>query len=204
MSSRKGTLVVVPGSASLNKEFLYLLCVIISGMFLGFVTKLWNNSPIVGEFGAYFGIWVFAAAIVAFFSNHPFSAVINVPFFFLAVLTARWLYEWIALGYFPRQNWKLWVLTAVVAAVFGFLVWIAKGNGGYLRSLCASLPVAVLIAEGFRFSLWNFPELLNLVYATALVWIMNPNGDQRSRTAGWAAILTLLILQFQLFRFFTL
>lgn len=91
-----------PNSSNRNKKYLCLLLCIVLGTLMGTAAKYFDNTPIIGEVGTNFGIWIFLAALIACYSLGPILAGINVFFFFLSMLFAYYTYTYFFISFFTN------------------------------------------------------------------------------------------------------
>jgi hypothetical protein len=144
------------------------LLVIILGLILGVAAKAADGMAVVGDIGTYLGIWAFAASLIAAYSRTPFLAALNTLLFFLALLAAYYIYGSAVLGFFPRSYFLGWLIVAALSPIGGFAVWFSRGRG-WFAAICASIPIAVLIAEGYpAYYTYQIPLILDLLYALIL------------------------------------
>jgi hypothetical protein len=162
-----------------KREALVILLTITMGLALGFIAKSADSVSLVGDIGTYLGVWVFAATLIAAFSRSPLLAALNTMVFFLALLTSYYLYGTLVLGFFPRAYFLGWLFIALLSPIGGFIVWFSRGNG-WISVICASIPTAILIAEGYpAYYTYKIPLILDLLFALILATALPKTWKQR-------------------------
>ncbi|MBM6386000.1 MAG: hypothetical protein JSY10_18745 [Paenibacillus sp.] len=122
------------------------------GVVLGLAAKLVDNpgiNPLFDDIGGRLGIWVFAATLLSVFSYSPKLAAVKAVVFFASMLTVYYVYTVLFLHFFPARAILFWGLCAVISPICAYLIWYARGVGGF-SYLMASLPITVLLVEGFE------------------------------------------------------
>ena len=135
-----------------NKRSLILPLII--GIVLGITAKLVDvpyitcDFPVFDEIMGRFGIWVWAAALIAVFSKTPLLAAVRSFLFFIGMLLAYYGYTLLFLGFFPKSQMILWGGIAMITPFCGFLIWHIHKNKHY-ANLIASLPFILFFTEWY-------------------------------------------------------
>ncbi len=166
------------------------------GALLGFLAKYFDNAPNIGAIGTALGVWVLIATILAAWSRSPKAAALHVFIFFAAMLTVYYLYSMILFGFFPKYYFLGWSGIALLSPLAAYIVWYARGNG-WMAALCASLPIGLLLVEGFSFIyLRSIPQGFDVLAAIVLTIILGNTGSQRARILLSAGFVFLIFQRF--------
>ncbi len=160
---------------------------------LGLLAKYLDGVPLLGLIGTSLGVWVLMATLLAAWSRSPEAAALHVFLFFAAMLSAYYLYSMALFGFFPRYYFLAWGAIALLAPFGAYVVWYARGQG-WGAALCAGLPVAVLLAEGYRFYYTlDRAQGLDLLAALGLAAWLGRKSGQWMRILAIGAILGAVI-----------
>ncbi len=135
-----------------NKRSLILPLII--GIVLGITAKLVDvpyitcDFPVFDDIMGRFGIWVWAAALIAVFSKTPLLAAVRSFLFFIGMLLAYYGYTLLFLGFFPKSQMILWGGIAMITPFCGFLIWHIHKNKHY-ANMIASLPFILFFTEWY-------------------------------------------------------
>lgn len=186
----------MPDSLSLKREFVCSSCALLLGLVLGIAAKATDSVSAIGEIGTNLGVWVFVATMVAAFSKTPFLAAINTLLFFLALLTAYYIYGQFVLGFFPRAYLLGWLFIAVLSPACGIIAWFSRGKG-WLAIISAALPVALLIAEGYpAYYTFQIPLILDLCCAVVLLVVLRKTWRDRGIALAISCVVAFLFQHF--------
>jgi len=131
-----------------------LISPFIVGTVLGITAKFADGReilyyfPILADIMGRFGIWVWAAALIAIHSKTPLLAAARSPAFFAGMLIAYYGYTALFLGFFPKSQVILWGTVAMATPFCGFLIWHVHKNKHYANWI-ASLPFALFFTEWY-------------------------------------------------------
>lgn len=157
-----------PDSGNRNKKYLCLLLCIVLGILMGTAAKYFDNTPIIGEVGTNFGIWIFLAALIACYSLGPILAGINVFFFFLSMLFAYYTYTYFIYHFLPISYIQIWICLTVIGFFSAIITWYGKGLG-WFPAFISSIPILFIITEGIPFIYTgNFALLFDFIFAIVL------------------------------------
>lgn len=125
---------------------------LVLGIIMGAAAKLVDNAsinPIFDNIGGRLGIWVFTATLLSVFSCSPKWAAANVFAFFVSMLAVYYVYTTLFLNFFPGRAILFWGICALISPVCAYVMWYARGKG-FISAAIMSLPVTVLLAEGYE------------------------------------------------------
>ncbi len=162
------------------------------GAFLGLLAKYLDNVPLLGIIGTLLGVWILAATLLAAWSRSPEAAALHVLVFFAAMLFCYYLYSTILFGFFPKYYFLAWGGIALFSPIGAYAVWYARGDG-WIAAGCASLPIALLLVEGYHFfSTGWIPHGLDVLAALFLIFALGGNLNQRLRILAVALVVFLV------------
>jgi len=170
---------------------------------LGLIAKATDSVSVIGDIGTYLGVWVFTATLIAAFSRSPLFAALNTLMFFLALLTAYYTYGSLVLGFFPKAYFLGWLIVALLSPLGGVAVWFSRGKG-CLAIICASIPIAVLFAEGYPvyyYYIFKIPLILDLVFALILAFVLPKTWKQKGLALLLAFALSFALVNFHVLSF---
>ncbi len=178
-----------------QQQLLRVFLALAFGAVMGLVAKGTDGVSVVGDIGTHLGIWVLTATVLAAWSRSPQAAALHVFAFFAGMLGAYYAYSTVLFGFFPRYYLAFWGGVALLSPIAACVAWYARGNG-WPAALCASLPVALLLAEGYPFYYTlGIPQGFACL-AAALLFVALPAGwAQRLRTIPFVIVEFLLIRQ---------
>jgi hypothetical protein len=185
----------LPESLSAKRETIHILCIALLGLALGIGAKAIDGHAAFANMGDLLGVWVFTATLVAVFSRTPLLAALNTVVFFLALLGGYYSYTKLVLGFFPRSYFYGWLVVSFLSSIAGFIVWFARGKG-WAAVICASLPAALLMAEGYpAFYTYKAALILDLLFAAALLLILPKKWPQKGIALLVSAALSFLMVK---------
>lgn len=174
---------------------------IILGIILGLLAKLIDtpemNSvmPIFDYIFGRFGVWIFAATLLATSSDAPKYAAIRVFSFFISMLLTYYVYTILFLGFFPKSQIILWSVVSLLSPICAAIMWYAR-NGNKIANVIAAMPIAALCLEWYFTGMEN--GLLLLVYfcMTVCLLIYIPKKSQNvPAIVFFAAVMTFLLIK---------
>ncbi|URM32664.1 hypothetical protein LLY41_20385 [Cytobacillus firmus] len=182
---------------ALKRKMGMVLAIFLAGALLGLLAK-YTDGTVLGLIGSGLGFWIAAASLLAAWSRTPKAAGLHVLVFFIAMLSAYYLYSMILFGFFPKSQFIFWGGIALFSPICGYAVWFARGEG-WLAAVCAAMPISLLIGESFSFIYtYSIPQGFILLLAVFL-WIVLPkNHFQRIRVIPLTAVLLFIIERFGL------
>lgn len=179
---------------TVQQKAAWVMGVMLLGATLGLLAKFFDNTPMIGLIGTYLGFWIFVATVIAAWSRSPLAAALHVFSFFVAMLVAYYAYSMILFGTFNRYYFLAWVTASLISPLCAVIAWYARGNG-WPAALCASLPIALLLTEGYPFIYTrSIPLGFDILAAAGLFMLLTTNTAQKLR------VLLLSGLAFYLFR----
>ena len=174
-----------------------LALIALAGLVLGFFAKFADTIPAnvipgLQDIGTYFGLWILVVTILTAWSRSPQAAALHALIFLLAVVAAYYTYSMVLFEFFSKTYFVLWSLIAILSPIGAWIVWHARGSG-WAAALCAALPIAALLVEGFRFiyvlPLHAVQFCFDLSAAAALFVILPRNKIQYLRVLPLAAFI---------------
>ena len=150
--------------------------------------------PIFDNIGGRFGIWIFAAALLAVRSKTPLHSAIRVFGFFAAMLLTYYLYTILFLGFFPKSQMILWGSISLISPFCAIIMWYANENK---RSgeILAALPIALLLSEWFVTGDGNLILLLAyLVMIVLILIVVSQNIKRCMAIIIFAMIITFILI----------
>ena len=126
----------------------------IIGIVLGIIAKFTDGRNFLYYFPTFadvmgrFGIWVWAAALIAIRSKKPFFAAIRSFAFFIGMLLAYYSYTVLFLHFFPKSQMIFWGVIAMVTPFCGFLIWHIHKESQYANFI-SSLPFTIFFTEWY-------------------------------------------------------
>ncbi len=171
-----------------------LISPFIVGVVLGVTAKFADGReimyyfPILADIMGRFGIWVWAAALIAVRSKTSLLAAVRSFAFFVGMLIAYYGYTVLFLGFFPKSQIILWGVVAMVTPFCGSLIWHVHKNK-YYTNLIVSLPFVLFITEWYLtvFSDWYFTvkdKLLLLIVYLGMTFSLSAAIPAKKRLFG--------------------
>lgn len=184
-----------------------MLLQMISGILLGITAKLVDvpyitcDYPVFDDMMGRFGIWVWAAALIAVRSRTPFHAAVRSFVFFVGMLSAYYGYTVLFLKFFPGSQMVLWGGIAMITPFCGFLMWHIHKNTSY-ADLIASLPFVLFFTEwyltAFTAQNWSYKDRLLLFIAylcmTLSLAAAIPTNKRRIFSLFYAMLLSVVLI----------
>ncbi len=184
-----------------------MLLPMISGILLGITAKLVDvpyitcDYPVFDDMMGRFGIWVWAAALIAVRSRTPFHAAVRSFVFFVGMLSAYYGYTVLFLKFFPGSQMVLWGGIAMITPFCGFLMWHIHKNTSY-ADLIASLPFVLFFTEwyltAFTAQNWSYKDRLLLFIAylcmTLSLAAAIPTNKRRIFSLFYAMLLSVVLI----------
>lgn len=193
------------------KELLFSL---ILGLALGVLAKYLDTIPMVdhslwhrvgnylGDLFTRLGIWVFIATIIAIKSKNLLNASLKILLFFAGMLTSYYLYSAYLFGFFPKAYFIFWGRIALVSPVFGALVYLAKHDRKFTKTLPA-LPLGLMIylSLSFGYLYLSVSYLSEFIMLLVMGKIFYRQPKQLGIVISLAIILALLLKEYSPFAF---
>lgn len=199
---------IMPNSqVSIQRKIICILLIFLFGLGLGFLAKYVESVPhysgtvgdllnLFGSIGTQLGIWVFIATIIAVWSRIPKAGAVHVFSFFMGMLISYYAYSTYVFGFFPKHYFIAWGIFALLSPICGYIVWYGGGNG-WISVFCASLPIGLLLAQGYTFY-YTFSILqgLDLIMALILLIIISKTWLHRLYILPFAVAVCFAITKF--------
>ncbi|OZM56320.1 hypothetical protein CIB95_12965 [Lottiidibacillus patelloidae] len=98
---------------SLSRKFLYSTLLFISGVTLGIISKVLDETASnllpyflevldLRNFFSRMGVWIFLAVLISVYSKSPVRSAINVFLFFVGMVGSYYFYTIMIAGFFPN------------------------------------------------------------------------------------------------------
>ena len=166
---------------TVQQKILRVVFVFLLGGVLGFLAKYLDSVPIMGNVGTYLGVWITIAVLIAVYSRSPMASALHVFSFFVAMLIAYYTYSMTLFGFFPKYYFIAWGGIALVSPICAYIVWHAYGNG-WISAFCASLPISLLLLEGYSFFYTlSIPQGFSVLCSVVLFFILANKMKQKLR-----------------------
>lgn len=184
-----------------------MLLPMIPGILLGITAKLVDvpyitcDYPVFDDMMGRFGIWAWAAALIAVRSRTSFHAAVRSFVFFVGMLSAYYGYTVLFLKFFPGSQMVLWGGIAMITPFCGFLMWHIHKNTSY-ADLIASLPFVLFFTEwyltAFTAQNWSYKDRLLLFIAylcmTLSLAAAIPTNKRRIFSLSYAMLLSVVLI----------
>lgn len=147
------------GKRSLAPKIIYLICVILLGVCLGYLSELLefaaHTSTFVGtndflqgliRVFNHFSIWIFLATLIAHFSKSIIASAVNTFAFFAAMCIAYFIQKHLHFGYSVHTQLLMWIVIALLSTGASALIQYSKSwtrFGWFIKAL----PAAAIIGE---------------------------------------------------------
>lgn len=119
------------------------------GAFLGFIDKYSGDVSWL-RFDTSVEFWLVLITLVSVFSRTKWTAAIHSSIFLFAMVISYYLTYYITLGFIPTWLFLGWLLFALLASIYGFVIWHAKNNGVF-AAFAGAIPIAILLVHGYYF-----------------------------------------------------
>lgn len=172
---------------------------IVIGVFLGIAAKLVDvpeitgSAPILDDIMGRFGVWIWAASLIAVFSDTPFRAAVRSFAFFAGMLSAYYGYTVLFLHFFPKSQIILWGCIAMITPFCGFLIWHAQTEKRF-ANLIASFPFVIFFTEWYLTAEENL--LLGMVYLSMAFTLLAaiPTNRKRLYSLLYGSVFSVLLV----------
>lgn len=168
-----------PIDISFSEKLFYSSFVFISGVLLGVVSKVLDETPSnllpffmetldLRNFFSRIGVWIFLAVVISVYSKSPLRAALNVFLFFVGMIGSYYLYTVFVAGFFPKSYMMLWIAITMLSPLLAFICWYAKGTKAISISI-AAIIVLFISRQTFAFGFWYFDITYSLEF---LLWVL--------------------------------
>lgn len=182
----------VDSNLTIKKKIMKVILILLLGVIMGFGAKSLDGISILGEIGSYLGVWIFTATLIGAYSRSPRSGAFHVFVFFIAMLLSYYLYTLKMFGIFPKDYFLAWGGFALLSPICAYLVWYSRGKGK-IAAFCASLPIAMLILEGYSFCYtFSIARMFDLLMAAILFSNLSERREQKFYTLLFSIVLFFL------------
>lgn len=181
--------------SSINVIFV-LFCLVL-GMLMGWISKDYiNYGKTVSEVIQNLGLWVFVSALIADFSQDGIKAAVNNFTYLIGVIAAYYVHHILLGKEVVVTTILFWLVFAVIGAVFGFIVHNSRSKE-WLGAICTSVPVAILISEGYQvYQTRSLALALDIVFAIVLYMLLSPGKYQKLMALPFIIIIVFALVYF--------
>lgn len=156
-------------------DTIFALFSLVLGMLMGWMAYDLAGYGLIGALIANIGLWVFASALLAYYSQSGFGAALNTLLYFVGVIGFYYLHVLTAGGDVGIWTFIRPLIFAVIGAVIGFIVW-HSGAKEWLGAICAAVPISLLIAEAYPLLNGLQWALVFNVIAAIILYVLLCNG----------------------------
>jgi hypothetical protein len=196
---------------SQSRKFLYSTLIFISGVILGVISKLLDETASnvlpyfletldLRNFFSRIGVWIFLAVLISVYSKSPIRSAVNVFLFFVGMVGSYYLYTVMIAGFFPKSYMMIWVVMAVISPFIAFVCWYAKGQGIIAISI-SSIIIMFISRQTFALGFWYFDILntLELLLWIATIFVLYQSPKQIFKVTTIGLLLNFVTAQTNLF-----
>lgn len=109
------------------------------------------------------------------------AAALHVFSFFVAMLVAYYAYSMLLFSTFNRYYFLAWTVASLISPLCAVIAWYARGHG-WAAAICASMPIALLLAEGYPFIYTrSIPLGFDILAAAILFMLLTTSTAQKMR-----------------------
>lgn len=171
-----------------QQKIFRLVFIFLLGGVLGFLAKYLDNVSYIEHIGTHLGVWITIAVLIAVYSRSPMASSLHVFSFFVAMLVAYYTYSMTLFGFFPKYYFMAWGGIALISPICAYIAWYAYGNG-WISAFCASLPISLLLLEGYPFFYTlSIPQGFSVFCAVVLFFILTNKEKQKLRVLLFTGI----------------
>ncbi len=187
------------GKSKNKYDVIFALFSLVLGMLMGWLAYDLGGSGIIGALIANVGIWLFAASLLAFYSQSGLAAALNTFLYYFGAIAAYYTHYVLAGGGVGFGTFIRPLIFAAIGALIGFITW-HSGAKEWLGALCASVPISLLIAEGFPIYYSRSISLLFDIIFAIILYILLCNGKvQRLMALPFIIIFVVALVYFDAF-----
>lgn len=179
-------------------NIIFILFCLVLGMLMGWLSKDLAGSGAIGAIISNIGIWVFVSSLIAVYSPDGVRAALHVFIYFVGVIGAYYAHL-LVFGLHFAGNILYWLVYAAIGALVGFIVWHA-GDKEWIGAACASVPISLLIAEGYPiYHSLSVSLGFDIVCAIVLYLLLAPTKNQKLMALPYIILFTFALVYFGLF-----
>ena len=185
---------------SRNKyDVIFALFSLVLGMLMGWLAYDLNGSGVVGAIIANWGLWIFVAALLAYYSQSAMGAALNTFLYFAGVVMAYYAHFALVGGDVGVGTLIRPLILSVIGALVGFLTWHA-GAKEWLGAICAAVPISLLVAEGYPIYYSRSMSLAFDILCAIVLYILLCRGKvQRLMALPFIIIFVIALVYFDAF-----
>lgn len=178
---------------------IYVLFSIVFGMLLGWLSGDMSALVVVDAILKGFGIWIFFASLLAFYNKTSVFAAISSLCFGLGATLAKVL-RWYLEGVSLDGSWILYrLILCILLGMIGFLAWHSN-DLRWRGALCCSVPISLLVAEGFPLIYSKSVALgMDFVFAAIIYVLLMKSNEKRLMSIPFILVFSFLMIHFEIF-----
>lgn len=178
-------------------SLIFILFSLVLGLLLGWVSHdLMGMSTLAATIISNLGIWIFISSIIADFSPDAPKAAIHNFVFLIGVIAAYYAHVFMLGGGLAVKSIIIWLVFAAFGALLGFIVHNSRVSE-WIGAICASVPISLLIAEGWEFyKNFSIPLILDIVFAVILYFLLSPGKYQKLMALPFIIIFVFALVYF--------
>jgi len=129
-------------------DHIFAAFALVLGMLMGWMAYDLSGYGLIGVLIGNIGLWVFTAALLAYYSQSGLGAALNTGLYFVGVIGFYYLHVMTAGGDVGLWTFIRPLIWAAIGALVGFIVW-HSGAKEWLGAVCAAVPISLLVAEAY-------------------------------------------------------
>ena len=187
------------GNSRNKYDIVFALFSLVLGMLMGWLAYDLSGSGIIGAIVTNAGVWIFTAALLAYYSQSGLGAALNTFLYFAGVVLAYYTHFALTGGAIGVGTFIRPLIFAAIGALLGFITWHA-GAKEWLGAVCAAVPISLLIAEGYPIYYSRSVSLALDIVCAIILYILLCNGKvQRLMALPFIIIFVIALVYFDAF-----
>lgn len=187
------------GNSRNKYDIVFALFSLVLGMLMGWLAYDLSGSGVVGAIIANIGIWLFTSSLLAYYSQSGLAAALNTFLYFVGVIAAYYAHYVLAGGSIGFGTLLTPLVFAAIGALIGFITWHA-GAREWLGALCASVPISLLLAEGYPIYYSRSISLAFDIVCAIVLYVLLCNGKmQRLMALPFIIVFVFALVYFDAF-----
>lgn len=176
---------------------IFILFCLVLGMLMGWISKDYiNYGKTVSAIIQNLGIWVFVSSLIAYFSQDAVKGAVHNFTYLIGVIAAYYVHHILLGKEVVLSTIIFWLVFALIGALFGFIVHNSRAKE-WLGAICASVPVAVLISEGYQvYQTRTISLALDIVFAIVLYILLAPGKYQKLMALPFIIVIVFALVYF--------
>lgn len=176
---------------------IFILFCLVLGMLMGWISKDYiNYGKTVSAIIQNLGLWVFVSSLIAYFSQDAVKGAVHNFTYLIGVIAAYYVHHILLGKEVVLSTIIFWLVFALIGALFGFIVHNSRAKE-WLGAICASVPVAVLISEGYQvYQTRTISLALDIVFAIVLYILLAPGKYQKLMALPFIIVIVFALVYF--------